>query len=456
MASNTTIAIGVIVVIVIIAAAFFLYGSGPAAQSGGGTTPQSGQSLLAVQITDPPQVPAHTQSLVVAYSSVQVHTSGGAGSGWVSATGSGSIDLMAVLNLSQTIATASVANGTTVDMVRFNVTSAKITINGTTYNVTVPSSTVTAKLTGESRVNGTNKALLQLSPVVATIVTENSTVFVLVPSVKAVIVGSSSASLSVGARESLRADEEDRLNSTASVSITGASLLVSGNTTKLSVTVSDSSNSSVVIKHIGVFGNESVLFNKSAIVARADAQANESLSIARERLAEFCSNVNKSASTSGSVNGIVRIGALGSGSSNNTAASSEASDVEVEGGYSVHVNGSICTAASAAFISTLSNQINSQLINLTAKISSQQESARFFAFIVAGNSTLITPSAEGDFESSGYTLQAGQSHTFTFTGKIAPAQGHIVIVPKAGSVYKIGVQGEEGAFASTNVTASSG
>ena len=59
---------------------------------------------MVFSLTDPPQVPIGTTSLVISYSSVQAHVVGSAGSGaWVNGSGSGTLDLMGLLNSSQVI-----------------------------------------------------------------------------------------------------------------------------------------------------------------------------------------------------------------------------------------------------------------------------------------------------------------------------------------------------------------
>lgn len=125
-----------------------------------------GSSTLAVQLTDPPNVPSGTQHLFVTYSSVQVHVSGTGyanatnQSGWVTAQGSGTVDLMALVNASKTVASAQVASNSTVNVVRFNISSASIVINNVTYNVTMPNNQLTVAVTGGQKINSSSAAVL--------------------------------------------------------------------------------------------------------------------------------------------------------------------------------------------------------------------------------------------------------------------------------------------------------
>ncbi len=74
------------------------------------TQPTSGSSgTLAVLLTDPPTVPFGTTALFATYSTMGVHVSGeGNDSGWIRIPASGTINLMGVVNATQTIASAKI------------------------------------------------------------------------------------------------------------------------------------------------------------------------------------------------------------------------------------------------------------------------------------------------------------------------------------------------------------
>lgn len=417
--------IGGIVLIVLIVAGFYYVTS----NSSSAFLPPRGQNLLAIQLTDPPQVPSGTSALVIAYSTIQVHSQGG----WTNVSGSGNINLLSILNLSQTLGTGYVARNSTINMVRFSVKSASITVNGTTYNLTVPSGTVTAHVNGQGRVNQTSKVLIQLSPTVVTILTSNSTVFVLVPSVKAVVVGAAGnpSHMNAGDHDQINESEHEMLDEDKpNVSISGSSLIVAGNTTRLSLTVANNANQSVIIKHIGLMGNLSIKVNSTAINARIAAVSR----ILQQRLnnSSFCMHQNASTSA----NSAARIG-----------------EIEATDNVLVSLNSSECARISA----NTTARIQAQLLNMSARLSQQQTRFRFMVFLVASNGTVVVPSAEGQFEGApGYVLGAHQSFRFTFNGPVLMAQNHLVIKPLAGSSYRLGVQGEEGLAAVVNVTATSG
>jgi hypothetical protein len=436
---------------------------------------QSG-NLVALQITDPAQVPAGTQSLVIAYSSLAVHLSNASGSsGWVSSNSTGSVNLLAVLNLTQTIGTVSVPANASIDMVRFAVSSANITVNGTTYNVTVPSGMLTAHVTGRTSVSGGASVLLDLSPVVASIVTNTTTVFVLVPSVRAVVVGggSNSATLHVGARARLSENETAELEQTRpNVSITAASLSVSpGNVTSFSITLRDNSNESVVVKHVGFKGNLSVQFNSSALAARANAFiANMTKRITNSTfctIANITQHIGAGANQSSEhiiANITQHTGAVANLSSEQKDAiesllehSSFGShipnfSINVGEGEGVRINSSICTPSGLA---NFTSRLQHIVLNSSTEIEHEQSGRQIMIFSVESNGTLTVPLGTDDFENSSasYTLQPGQSATLTFSGVIAFGHGMFMVVPKSGSAYEVGAQIEEFGIVFKNITA---
>lgn len=290
------IAAGIVFIVVIIALGAVLL-TGQKTQST--TTGGAGTSYASVLLTDPPQVPAGTSALVAGYSSIAVHSPS---SGWISSNESGSVDLLTLTNTTQVLANLNLSTNTTIDMVRFAVSNATITVNGTTYNVTVPSGQITASLT-PSKVNGTTTVLVQLSPTIVTILTNTTPVFVLVPSVRAAAIGNSSLKTppSVGAKAKLQSREKAELEAVApNMTITNASLVQANGTVHMSVTVKDNSNASVTLQHIAVRGKENISVNMSMVDNVTNAIINKTDSyLTRIRNATLCMN----ATARGSVDG---------------------------------------------------------------------------------------------------------------------------------------------------------
>jgi hypothetical protein len=97
------------------------------------STAQSGTGTLAVMLTDPPTVPNGVTALFATYNNLAVHVSDtGNQSGWHDLNTTGTINLMGVINVSQTIASAKLPNGE-YNALRLNITSAKVTYNGANY-----------------------------------------------------------------------------------------------------------------------------------------------------------------------------------------------------------------------------------------------------------------------------------------------------------------------------------
>lgn len=277
MTKNAYIAIAVVVIaaIVIAAAAVALMPAKASTTTTYTTTPgitstvQSGgrASSIPVMATDPPEVPSGTSALLVSYSSIDVHSEGTAGSGWVAASGSGTIDLISAVNSSVIVGMANLTSGSSVNLARFNITSARITVNGTTYNVTVPNSNLTVAVTGQSKINQNSSVLVDITPAVIAVYSNNSTTFVLVPAARAVVVTNASvaAGAGIGSMISINANARAALALTAqNITITSASLSSSGNVTNVNVTVKDNSNSSVTLTGLAVHGKQTITVPASA------------------------------------------------------------------------------------------------------------------------------------------------------------------------------------------------
>ncbi|MGC8662678.1 MAG: hypothetical protein ACP5RT_02745 [Candidatus Micrarchaeia archaeon] len=226
------------------------------------TSAARNMSVLTFQLTDPPEVPNGTQSLTIGYSSINTHLVFGNGSGsWISAEGSGTINLLSLVNMSQVIGRAYIPANATVDEVKFTITNATITINNVVYNVTVPNNQISVHITNANKVNGTSSAVIDMTPVIATIYTNTSTTFVLVPSLRAIVVGGSSSTV-IGTKTALNKNVTRELRLLRpNISISSVTLSEVGNSTHFSIDILNNGNQSVKIKHVLLFGNESINVN---------------------------------------------------------------------------------------------------------------------------------------------------------------------------------------------------
>ncbi len=389
MSNNMNPLLWVLGIIVVLAAVWFVLGSvnKPSYPAYTTTVPQQAPqtSRAPVLLIDPPALPAGTQSLIVSYSSVAVHASGGPGSGWINASGSGSINLLDAVNVSKVIGYANISANTTLNLVRLNITSAEITINGTAYNVSVPNPSLTVAVTGRTKINSTAAVLIDVSPVITAVYSQNATSFIMAPAAKATVVSSSNAAAQggIGASVALNASARASLLAAApNITITSASISRgANNVTNVAVTVKDNSNSSVTLNGVFIQGKQNVSATQSA---------------------------GLNASVASAINGV-----LGGGSASANAKA-----------------------------------------NLLAKIGLNIHSFSMMSFAISSDSTLFLPSSNADFQSGGYTLSAGSSMTFSFSGKVSYDSGMFVAETVAGSPYVITVIGNGGAWATTTANGS--
>jgi hypothetical protein len=142
---------------------------------------------IPVSMTDPPQVPVGTQSLYINYSSVSVQTYNDGAQQWISINTSGRINLMSIINTSQIIAELGIKPGSSINAARFNITSASITINNVTFPVMLSDRQAYATLNIKNKVNLSSGVLLDFYPVVIPYYENNTTRFVMLPSLSAMV-----------------------------------------------------------------------------------------------------------------------------------------------------------------------------------------------------------------------------------------------------------------------------
>ncbi|MDE1811053.1 MAG: hypothetical protein KGH66_03360 [Candidatus Micrarchaeota archaeon] len=278
MGKNNGLVIGAAIVIVVILAALAVsvLGGGkaaPATTAVPGTTTVSGtgyssqKASVPVMITDPAQVPVGTSALVFGYSNVQVNATNATGSTWVNATGTGSVNLIAIQNSAQVMAYANVAANSSISQIKLLVNWVNITVNGTTYPVPVSNPQLTLSITGSTGVGQGSGVLIDYTPTVSPAFSGNSTVFVRVPAGKAVITSgvNSSFSTNVGATAPLWVSAAASIAAQSpNITITAATLAAKGNSTWLSVTVKNSANRSVTLNNIVLYGMQNVSAHSAA------------------------------------------------------------------------------------------------------------------------------------------------------------------------------------------------
>jgi len=224
-------------------------------------------STLIVQLTDPPVVPTGTTSLNLTYSAINLvvavpaSQNGQVTPQTVAVTpqgGSATLDLFKLQNVSQTIASANLPNGTTIYSLSFTVTGLSIDINGTVSAVTLATgaSALQVTLAKSSPLNGTNALLVQLSPTVV----DTPTGYQMIPSAVGILrvhsnVGGQNNN-DVGSKQPITTKDKDDLDQAkGKVTATLLALTVSGNSTTLTVRVNNTGGSPVKLVAVGLSGS---------------------------------------------------------------------------------------------------------------------------------------------------------------------------------------------------------
>ena len=101
------------------------------------TTSTTPTGVLAVQMTDPPNVPLGVTHLYVNYADIEAHTINNNNSVWFAIANGGTIDLLSIVNVGFTVGSATVASGV-FDQARLDINNATATYAGRNYTMSVP------------------------------------------------------------------------------------------------------------------------------------------------------------------------------------------------------------------------------------------------------------------------------------------------------------------------------
>jgi len=174
-----------------------------------------GAGSLVIRIHDPPKVPLGVTSVFVSYKDIFLGQTNG--KAWVDIKQSGSIDLMTVVNFTQTIANVKVPSGA-FNLMVMNISSVIITSNSVNYTAYVPNDQLTIPvqrgglIVSNSTITG---AVIDVSPTVIQHTVYNSTgasliSFVMIPSANAFVIPASHLGQNetqVGEREDVSSEQ---------------------------------------------------------------------------------------------------------------------------------------------------------------------------------------------------------------------------------------------------------
>lgn len=525
------ISIGVVAIAAIVVAALLLFIS-----SNGLIPAQSAPSSpLSILLTDPPHVPIGTQSLNITYASIEVRITNSTSSHWIGVNATGTINLLSLVNVSTVLASVEVPTNAIIDMAAFNITYAEITVNNVSYTVNVPNNRIVANISKSAKFNGNSSLLLDLSPTILTLYTDNATLFELAPSLNAMMVNVGQKQLvsnlgqqggvpptpfmlSKSILESLSALK-------GSITIVGGSINSNGNDTHISIIVKDTSNKSIKIGHVLVFGNESLYLNANAIKMHpmpAGPSAPVPFPIIRQgppsglpmpfngingHMGNFPARGNATATSNGrfhipgSFNGnmpyngtysnhnftrskngnyIYHDNFVNNGGFNSTSESNSADPHSWNGIYNWstgQINASLPPAPNGAHSGMQNGQWVSigWFFNIPMEIGKNESPAQMangirnayaiclnkenfgvINLIVNDNGTLSQLPNWGyvNLNQSGFILNPGQNATLSFNGTVSLGTDFITANFKYGSSYAVDVVGDDGAYASYNITAS--
>lgn len=206
-------------------------------------------ATFAVLLTDPPTVPAGTTQLNLTYADILLHVVYPNGTEeWLQVGASGTVNLFSLINMTKTIASATIPVNSTVDKVQFSIADVTAVINAQTYKVTSLSDTFVVKVENGAVNQTLSGVLIDFNPTVVQIQAsdENDTTvyyYVLVPSANAFIVNNiTSAHVKVGTIIEIGENNRLRLvrvkeDYSKNLTIISGMVTVDGNVTGLSVTL---------------------------------------------------------------------------------------------------------------------------------------------------------------------------------------------------------------------------
>jgi hypothetical protein len=404
-------------------------------------------------LTDPPNVPQGTTQLNLSYSGIALYVQFTNGtSKWVHVEGSGTVNLLALVNVSKTIASTSLPNGTEVQKAQFDISSVVATINGTNYNVAPVSNQITISIKNPEaigqKVSGT---LLDLTPTLVQIEGSDSNgttthYYALVPSATAIHKSDvGNASSHVGDESKLDVSDSDKLaHASNNVTIAGGSLSVSGGITTLSLTIKNTGTENATLSGLVLKGEFNSTYTCLASSSPSSTSGTTTTSTTETSTVHGNNTDHKS-----------------SVDTTSTTTTSSATHGNSSGHESSQTTTSTTTTATASTVthgnsSDHGSPQDTQHGNC-AKSNGGAGNRNAIPFWI--NGTSLAPLFAGNAEhrsASSLTVKPGQTVTISFTGTIQmhpqsdqhsddkgeTQQATLTIVPISGTTYTIQLMGE--------------
>lgn len=146
------------------------------------TTTSSGKGILTILFTDPPRLAEGVTAVYINYSKIGIHfTKSNITHGWIWFGQEGTnLNLTALDGIAQVIDSIGIESGLYINLIRFNITGAKVTYNKNNYTAFVRTGNLTITIIGGIEVTeGSNALLVDIQPTVFNMGTEDEPFFVL-------------------------------------------------------------------------------------------------------------------------------------------------------------------------------------------------------------------------------------------------------------------------------------
>jgi len=207
-------------------------------------------------MTDPPTVPDGVTAVYINYSSVEIHIAdAGNQSGWTDLQAKGEINLMSIVNESQTIASTNISSGKFNGM-RFNVTSSVVTFQGKNYtaDLVYQEHTLYVWIPGGVIIsNGqTTGAMIDMPPTVLLLGNTTNPTFAFIPAATGYMLPANSIvnHPHKGDRDDYNGKVAEAIQDMTRFQLSAASL----SPNSLSVTVKNTGNATVIFRMVALTG----------------------------------------------------------------------------------------------------------------------------------------------------------------------------------------------------------
>lgn len=413
--------------------------------------------ILSLALTDPPHVPANTKALILNYSSFSVNVLNSNGEySWINETGSGTVNLMSLVNVSQILGTTRLAFGDKIIGASLSIKSANIEIGNTTYPVMITQKKLYANLSSNTAINSNSSILLDFSPTISSIYSQNTTTFIMLSSIKAIFYGNytngGDNNYAVGKKINLSYNQISYLGKLKSnLTILNANITqlknISNSSYSISIKIKNNGSNAISIKQVifsGQLMSHIFVNNGSEIIIRNYGFPNWKLNISsmptivRQSQIRIISNMGNNRTINNDYNNILIQGRI----------------------YSNYLNS--INVTKKMFNGTLVNGSGNFIRVAVDRQEASEEDVGLnmvylhqLMFFVSKNASMILPqnnSALYMLNNFGYSISPGATATITFNGVISCGNGKIFGTFLNGSIFHVIVLGNNGSFSHSNVT----